>query len=145
MDKIRYGLDDIKSLVKKYENVKRTGSDMINELKEVINAKPEVIRLTETSDKKLSFRFFDLIFSIQLEINSSKIDSAIGSLKTYMEDQHKDEVHTQALENMEFTFDDAGNIQLKDDLYILTPEVFPYYFISKLTEFILNHRIAIKP
>jgi hypothetical protein len=30
-------------------------------------------------------------------------------------------------------------------LFILSPEVFPYYFLSKLTDFIINQRIVIKP
>ncbi len=49
------------------------------------------------------------------------------------------------IENMEFTFDDGGNIQQKDELYILSPEVFPYYLLSKLTDFIVSQRIVIKP
>jgi hypothetical protein len=142
MDKIRFSLEDIKALVKKYEDVKKNGAEMIHELKELINARPEVIQLLEASDKKLSVRFFDLIFYIQVEINSSKIGSAIGSLRTYM-DMPDDKA--RFIENMEFTFDDGGNIQQKDELYILSPEVFPYYFLSKLTDFIVSQRIVIKP
>jgi hypothetical protein len=143
MDKIRYSLDDIKALVKKYENVKRTGSEMIHELKELVQARPEIIQLLEASEKRLSLRFFDLIFIVQIEINSTKIDSAIGSLKVYLDMQDMKEMHS--LDIMEFTFDDTDNIQQKDELFILSPEVFPYYFLSKLTDFIINQRIVIKP
>ena len=143
MNKIRYSLDDIKGLVKKYENVKKTGADMIHELKELILAKPEIIQLLEASEKRLSLRFFDLIFIVQVEINSAKIDSAIGSLKVYLDIQELKEV--QSLDIMEFTFDDSDNIQQKDELFILSLEVFPYYFLSKLTDFIINQRIVIKP
>jgi hypothetical protein len=143
MDKIRYSLDDIKALVKKYENVKRTGSEMIHELKELVQARPEIIQLLEASEKRLSLRFFDLIFIVQIEINSTKIDSAIGSLKVYLDMQDLKEMHS--LDIMEFTFDDTDNIQQKDELFILSPEVFPYYFLSKLTDFIINQRIVIKP
>jgi hypothetical protein len=143
MDKIRYSLEDIKALVKKYENVKKTGSDMIHELKELVQARPEIIQLLEASEKRLSLRFFDLIFIVQVEINSTKIDSAIGSLKVYLDMQEFKELHS--LDIMEFTFDDTDNIQQKDELFILSPEVFPYYFLSKLTDFIINQRIVIKP
>jgi hypothetical protein len=143
MDKIRYSLEDIKALVKKYENVKKTGSDMIHELKELVQARPEIIQLLEASEKRLSLRFFDLIFIVQVEINSTKIDSAIGSLKVYLDMQEFKEMHS--LDIMEFTFDDTDNIQQKDELFILSPEVFPYYFLSKLTDFIINQRIVIKP
>jgi hypothetical protein len=143
MDKIRYSLDDIKALVKKYENVKRTGSEMIHELKELVQARPEIIQLLEASEKRLSLRFFDLIFIVQIEINSTKIDSAIGSLKVYLDMQDLKQMHS--LDIMEFTFDDTDNIQQKDELFILSPEVFPYYFLSKLTDFIINQRIVIKP
>lgn len=143
MNKIRYSLDDIKGLVKKYENVKKTGAEMIYELKELVLAKPEIIQLLEASEKRLSLRFFDLIFIVQVEINSTKIDSAIGSLKVYLDMQEIKELHS--LDLMEFTFDDTDNIQQKDELFILSPEVFPYYFLSKLTDFIINQRIVIKP
>jgi hypothetical protein len=143
MDKIRYSLDDIKALVKKYENVKKTGSEMIHELKELVLAKPEIIQLLEASEKRLSLRFFDLVFIVQVEINSTKIDNAIGSLKVYLNVQELNEIHT--LDIMEFTFDDTDNIQQKDELFILSPEVFPYYFLSKLTDYIINQRIVIKP
>jgi hypothetical protein len=143
MDKIRYSLDDIKALVKKYENVKRTGADMIQELKELVLAKPEIIQLLEASEKRLSLRFFDLIFIVQIEINSTKIDSAIGSLKVYQDMQELKEM--RSLDIMEFTFDDTDNIQQKDELFILSREVFPYYFLSKLTDFIINQQIVIKP
>lgn len=143
MTQVRYSLDDVKLLVKKYEEVKKIGSEMIHEFKELINARPEVIHLTEASDRKLSFRFFDLPFTLQLEINSNKIDNSIGVLRTYMDDAES--IPLRPLENLEFSFDDGGNIQLKDDLYAHTPEVFPYFFMSKLTEFILSQRIIIKP
>jgi hypothetical protein len=142
MDKIRYSLDDIKALVRKYEDIKKTGAEMIHELKELINARPELIQLLEASDKKLSVRFFDLVFFIQIEINSSKIGNAIGSLKTYIDTQDD---KGKALENMEFSFDDGGNIQQKDELFIISPEVFPYYFLSKLTDFVVGQRIVIRP
>ncbi len=143
MDKIRYSLDDIRALVKKYEDVKKTGSDMVHELKELVLARPEIIQLLEASDKRLSLRFFDLVFNVQVEINSTKIDSAIGSLKVYLDMQDYKDIHS--LDIMEFTFDDSDNIQQKDELFILSPEVFPYYFLSKLTDFIINQRIVIKP
>ncbi|MDO1447238.1 hypothetical protein Q0590_13290 [Rhodocytophaga aerolata] len=143
MNKIRYSLDDIRGLVKKYENVKRTGSEMIHELKELILAKPEIIQLLEATEKRVSLRFFDLVFIVQVEINSAKIDSAIGILKVYLDLQELKEM--QSLDIMEFTFDDSDNIQQKDELFILSLEVFPYYFLSKLTEFIINQRIVIKP
>jgi hypothetical protein len=143
MNKIRYSLDDIKGLVKKYENVKRTGSEMIHELKELILAKPEIIQLLEATEKRVSLRFFDLVFIVQVEINSAKIDSAIGILKVYLDLQELKEM--QSLDIMEFTFDDSDNIQQKDELFNLSLEVFPYYFLSKLTEFIINQRIVIKP
>jgi hypothetical protein len=143
MNKIRYSLDDIKGLVKKYENVKRTGSEMIHELKELILAKPEIIQLLEATEKRVSLRFFDLVFIVQVEINSAKIDSAIGILKVYLDMQELKEM--QSLDIMEFTFDDSDNIQQKDELFNLSLEVFPYYFLSKLTEFIINQRIVIKP
>jgi hypothetical protein len=143
MNKIRYSLDDIRALVKKYENVKKTGSEMIHELRELVLARPEIIQLLEASEKRLSLRFFDLVFIVQVEINSTKIDSAIGSLKVYLEMQEPKELHS--LDLMEFTFDNTDNIQQKDELFILSPEVFPYYFLSKLTDFIINQRIVIKP
>jgi hypothetical protein len=142
MDKIRYSLDDIKALVKKYENVKKTGADMIQELKELVLAKPDIIQLLEASEKRLSLRFFDLIFIVQLEINSAKIDSTMGSLKVYLNMQELKEM--PSLDIMEFTFDDTDNVQQKDELFMLSPEVFPYYFLSKLTDFIINQQIVIK-
>ena len=141
MSRIKYTLEDIKSLTRKFNEVKKAGADMIRELKEVIHEKSEIITLIDSLERKLQLRFFDLLFTVQIEINSTKIDSAIGLLRTYLEDGSA----PIPLDNMEFTFDDGGNIQLKDDLYILTTEVFPYYFLSKLTDYILSQRIVIRP
>lgn len=142
MNKIRYSLDDIRSLVNRFEGVKRAGVSMISELKELINENPQLIELIDCDSQFLYFRFFDLNFLVQIEVNSTKIENATGVIKTYMMSEQSSAL---SLENVEFTFDDSGNIQLKDDLYILTTEVFPYFFVSKLTEFILKERLNIRP
>jgi hypothetical protein len=142
MNKIRYSLEDIRSLVHRFENVKQAGISMMNELKELINENPQLIDLLDCDTQFLYFRFFDLNFLVQIEVNSTKIENATGVIKTYMMTEQSSAL---SLENVEFTFDDSGNIQLKDDLYILTTEVFPYFFVSKLTEFILKEKLIIRP
>lgn len=142
MNKIRYSLEDIRGLVHRFENVKQAGILMISELKELINENPQLIELIDSDYQFLYFRYFDLNFLVQIEVISTKIENATGVIKTYMMNEQNSAL---ALENVEFTFDDSGNIQLKDDLYILTTEVFPYFFVSKLTEFILKEKLIIRP
>ncbi|SFB76443.1 hypothetical protein SAMN05421780_101354 [Flexibacter flexilis DSM 6793] len=142
MNKIRYSLEDIRGLVNRFENVKQAGILMITELKELINENPQLIELIDSDYQFLYFRYFDLNFLVQIEVISTKIENATGVIKTYMMTEQNSAL---ALENVEFTFDDSGNIQLKDDLYILTTEVFPYFFVSKLTEFVLKEKLIIRP
>lgn len=142
MNKIRYSLEDIRGLVHRFENVKQAGISMMSELKELINENPQLIELIDSDYQFLYFRYFDLNFLVQIEVISTKIENATGVIKTYMMTEQNS---AMALEHVEFTFDDSGNIQLKDDLYILTTEVFPYFFVSKLTEFILKEKLIIRP
>lgn len=141
--KIKYSLEEVKKLIERYENLKSSGKDLIEELRGVMSENSEIVHLFHHDDQSLSFRFMDVHFMIQVEIHSHRINSNMGHLRFYLFND-KDQSYKH-LEGMSFSFDDQGNIQQSDDFYHFSADVFPYVFISMLTDYIISNKLVISP